>query len=85
MVSKVSLGNQPLQAFARASLSHWPELGPVTNGGGKLQEGGGGGEGRGGEYVMHTHLPMHINLFSLPKVYTLTYSNNLHMYIIHVC
>ena len=80
MVSKVSLGNQSLQAFASASLSHWPELGPVTNGGGKLGEGGDGGrggEGRGGErrggegrrakgrgeegnYVMHTHLPMHI-------------------------
>ena len=54
MVSKASLGNQSLQAFASASLSHWPELGPVTNEGGKLREGGDGGrggegEGRGGE------------------------------------
>ena len=49
--------------------------------------GGKGGGGRGGEgkYVMHTHLPMHIYSFSLPNVYTLTYSNQLHMYIIHVC
>ena len=55
MVSKASLGNQPLQAFAMASLSHWPELGPVTNGGGKLREGrGGGGEGRE-DMQIHTY------------------------------
>ena len=64
MVSKASLGNQPLQAFAMASLSHWPELGPVTNGGGKLQEGR-GGEGRE-DMQIHTYSlspsPTHSNL-----------------------
>ena len=68
MVSKASLGNQPFQAFAMASLSHWPELGPVTNGGGKLREGrggGGGGEGRE-DMQIHTYSlspsPTHSNL-----------------------
>ena len=65
MVSKASLGNQPLQAFAMASLSHWPELGPVTNGGGKLREGRGGGEGRE-DMQIHTYSlspsPTHSNL-----------------------
>ena len=54
MVSKASLGNQPLQAFAMASLSHWPELGPVTNGGGKTMGGKEEGEGRE-DMQIHTY------------------------------
>ena len=69
MVSKASLGNQPLQAFAMASLSHWPELGPVTNGGGKLREGRGGGGGEGG------HADKHILPLSIPHTFKLKNSH----------
>ena len=70
MVSKASPGNQPLQAFAMASLSHWPELGPVTNGGGKLQEGReGGGGGEGG------HADTHILPLSIPHTFKLKNSH----------
>ena len=70
MVSKASLGNQPLQAFAMASLSHWPELGPVTNGGGQLWEGGGGGGGGEGG-----HADTHILPLSIPHTFKLKNSH----------
>ena len=71
MVSKASLGNQSLQAFASASLSHWPELGPVTNEGGKLREGGDGGRGgEGREGEGRGHADTYILLLSIPPTHS---------------